>query len=102
LGSDFKAISEPNIGLGGIGFGNDLDFDSPDRPILTPIGLQRFLAVEEAWVEKNTQARLIPGQFKAGRYWRYRRADIEKQMLSGQVLLEKKKFTLQGLKKRNW
>lgn len=62
-----------------------------DRDILTPPQLVDWLEVGEDWVEKNTQARRIPGQFKAGRYWRYRRADIEKQILAtGQALLPKR------------
>lgn len=57
---------------------------------LTPAQLQDWLQVGEKWVEKNTQARRIPGQFKAGKYWRYERAAIEKHRLAtGDVLLPK-------------
>lgn len=63
------------------------DPDSPDRPTLTALGLQRWLNVGEDWVEKNTQAGRIPGQFKTGRAWKYERAAIELQKLTtGQVL----------------
>lgn len=42
------------------------------------------------WVEKNALARRIPGQFKAGRYRRYRKDAILRQILkTGRVLLEK-------------
>jgi hypothetical protein len=63
----------------------------PTNPeILTPDALEDWLGVGEEWVTKNTQARRIPGQFKAGRSWRYRKADIEKQILkTGQALLPK-------------
>lgn len=66
---------------------------TPSTPdILTPVALVDWLGVGEDWVEKNTQARRIPGQFKAGRYWRYRRSEIEKQILkTGQALLPKAK-----------
>lgn len=66
---------------------------TPTNPdILTPGGLVDWLGVGEKWVQKNTQARRIPGQFKAGKYWRYRRAEIEKQILkTGQALLPKAK-----------
>ncbi len=61
---------------------------SPEN--LTPEQLADWLQVGEKWVEKNTQDRRIPGQFKAGKYWRYNRASIEKQRLTtGSVLLPK-------------
>jgi hypothetical protein len=57
--------------------------------ILTPKTLRAWLDVGEDWVEKNTQKRLIPGMFKAGKYWRYRKVDIEKNILkTGQALLK--------------
>lgn len=63
------------------------DFDSPDRPILTALGLQRYLAVGDDWVEKNTLAKRIPGAFKVGKGWRYEKAAIDLQRLTtGQVL----------------
>lgn len=62
--------------------------ETPD--ILTPTGLVDWLKVGEDWVEKNTQAHRIPGQFKAGKYWRYRKVEIERQILkTGQALLPK-------------
>lgn len=64
------------------------DYDSPDRAILTPNGLRRFLGMSMKWVEVNTQARRLPGQFKSGGAWRYRKAAIELQIMNkGQVLL---------------
>lgn len=65
--------------------------DTPKTPdILTPNQLADWLQVGEKWVEKNTQARRIPGQFKAGKYWRYDRAAIEMQRLkTGEALLPK-------------
>lgn len=61
------------------------------KEMLTASDLGDWLQVGPKWVEKNTQARRIPGQFKAGRSWRYDRAAIEKQRLAtGQILLPKR------------
>ncbi len=76
------------------------DPDSPDLPNLTRRGLERFLNVGQRWVERNTAARRIPGQHRCGRVWRYKRADVEKAQLSGQVLLPKVKPVTLGLKGR--
>lgn len=66
---------------------------TPTDEILTAPELQDWLKVGEDWVEKNTQARKIPGMFKAGRSWRYRKVEIEKQILTtGQALLPKGKW----------
>lgn len=62
------------------------------RDILTPDQLADWLQVGPQWVLKNTLARRLPGQFKAGRSWRYDRAAIEKHRLTyGDVLLPKRK-----------
>ena len=53
----------------------------------TPEELTAFLNVPERWVEKNTYR--LPGRTKIGRYVRYRRADIERQLLTGSVLFPK-------------
>lgn len=63
--------------------------EAPADEVLTPKMLMDWLHVEEDWVEKNTQKRLIPGMFKAGKYWRFRKVDIELNIMkTGQVLLE--------------
>lgn len=68
----------------------DVEPSADGRPaFLTPEELAAFLKVPPRWVEKQTQARRLPGQTKVGRYWRYRRADIEKQILTGEILLPK-------------
>jgi len=46
-----------------------------------------YLNVPPRWVEKNTYR--LPGRTKVGRYVRYNRADIERQLLTGSVLLPK-------------
>ncbi len=65
---------------------------SREGEILTAAELEGWLKVGPDWVEKNTQARRIPGQFKAGRSWRYLKAAIEKNILTrGEALLPKAK-----------
>lgn len=62
---------------------------APPAEILTPETLRDWLQVEEKWVISNIEKRLIPGMFKAGRYWRFRKVEIEKNILAtGQVLLK--------------
>lgn len=64
----------------------------PTQEILTPEQLADWLQVGPQWVLKNTLARRIPGQFKAGRSWRYDRPAIERHRLAtGEVLLPKGK-----------
>jgi len=68
--------------------GNDIPVDDPEY--LTATQLAKKLNVGLRWVEKQTQARRIPGQIKIGRYWRYRRVDVEKRLLqSDQFLVER-------------
>ena len=67
---------------------------STQSEIYTPEELALFLKRPIQWVQKQAMAHLLPGQFKVGRFTRFMRADIEKQLLTGQVLLPKrpKKF----------
>ena len=66
------------------------NLDSTNQPeILTPKELAIFLKRSVQWVQKQAMARLLPGQFKVGRFTRFLKADIEKQLLTGQVLLPK-------------
>jgi hypothetical protein len=63
----------------------------PREEVLTPEDLYTLLRLEREtrWLEKNI--RRIPGRFKVGRFWRFRKADIEMQVLrTGQVLLPKR------------
>ncbi len=51
--------------------------------------MQRYNVLED-WIQKNTQAKRIPGQFKVGKSWRYPLAEIQKNILkTGQLLLKK-------------
>lgn len=56
-----------------------------DSPHLTPDELTAYLNVPPRWVEKNTHR--LPGRTKVGRYVRFRLVDIERQLLTGSVLL---------------
>jgi hypothetical protein len=61
---------------------------SNDEVLLTPRELANRLQISIKWVEKQTQNRRIPGQVKVGRVWRYSWVEIQRRMLSGQILLE--------------
>ena len=79
--------------------GGDLsDYDSPDQPNLTRKGLARLLNVSEKWVVSNTPR--IPGHNRPGRIHRYRRDEVIKAQLAGQILQPKPKVTSLGLKRR--
>lgn len=60
----------------------------------TPAGLATHVGMSEAWVEKYTQARRIPGQTKMGGAWRYHKVAVERALLSGQLLLPPEKAGL--------
>jgi len=64
---------------------------NPTEEVLTDEELAAWQKVGLEMIVKATQARRIPGAYKAGRSWRYRRADIERQILkTGQMLLPRK------------
>jgi predicted DNA-binding transcriptional regulator AlpA len=58
------------------------------EPLLSPEQLANKLNMSLKWVEKHTQERRIPGQVKVGRVWRYNWIEVQKRMISGQVLLD--------------
>jgi hypothetical protein len=55
---------------------------------ISPKQLATRLSMSLKWVEKQTQARRMPGQVKMGRVWRYHWVEVQKRMLTGQLLLE--------------
>ena len=57
---------------------------------LTPRQLAVRVNMSQKWVVKRTQERVVPGQIKIGRLWRYRRSDVEKHLKGGTFLLDKK------------
>lgn len=46
-----------------------------------------FLNCSKKFIEKHRVAGRIPGSVKVGYSWRYRKSEIEKRLLSGQLLL---------------
>jgi len=50
--------------------------------------LAQYLGVSRKAVIKWRQARRIPGAVRCGRVWRFRRTEIEKRLLSGELLLD--------------
>ncbi len=59
--------------------------------LITPKQLAERLGISLKWVEKHTQERRIPGQVKVGRVWRYEWVEIQKRIITGEILLEKPK-----------
>ena len=51
-------------------------------------GLARFLSVSGKTVVKWRDAGRLPGAVRVGRVWRFRRAEIERRLLSGTLLLD--------------
>jgi hypothetical protein len=65
--------------------------DSEDSEFLTAPQLAAKIHMSVAFVEKYTQSHRLPGMVKMGRFWRYRLIDVEKQLLTGQILLPPKR-----------
>ena len=59
-----------------------------EQEFLSTDSLARYLSVSKKFIEKH-RARRIPGACKIGYKWRFRRSEIEKRILSGQLLLDK-------------
>lgn len=49
--------------------------------------LAKYLNVSRKSIEKWRYQNRIPGQVKCGYSWRYRKSEVEKRLLSGQLLL---------------
>lgn len=65
-----------------------VNFSINPEPFLSPEQLANKLNMSIKWVEKHTQEHRIPGQVKVGRVWRYNWIEVQKRMISGQVLLD--------------
>jgi len=63
--------------------------DPNESEYLTPRQLAGKLNMSLKWVEKHTQGHRIPGQVKIGRAWRYDWIEVQKKILSGQLLLDR-------------
>jgi hypothetical protein len=57
---------------------------------LTGKQLARKINVSTKAVVKWTAARRLPGAYKMGRVWRYQWREIEKRLLSGSLLYDKR------------
>jgi hypothetical protein len=69
---------------------NDLNQAAPEPEYLTGKQLAEKLNVSIKAVVKWTATRRLPGACKMGRVWRYQWAAIEKKMLSGNLLYDKR------------
>lgn len=65
-----------------------LEKKTPESEFFTPDELASYLKVSKKFIEKHLSTRRIPGAVKIGRVWRFRRADIQKRLLSGSLLLD--------------
>lgn len=65
--------------------------DPNDSDFLTAPQLATKIKMSIAFVEKYTHSHRLPGMVRMGRFWRYRIADVEKQLLTGQILLPLKR-----------
>ena len=57
-----------------------------ESEFLSTIQLAKMLNVSTKSIEKWRNQRIIPGACKIGRCWRFRKNEIEKKLLSGQLL----------------
>lgn len=53
----------------------------------TPEELAALGNVGKRWVEKQIPKRRLPGMTKWGRYWRFRKSEVDRQLLTGSLLL---------------
>ncbi len=53
----------------------------------TPHELASLVRVGVRWIEKQIPKRLLPGMIKVGHYWRFRKSEVDRQLLTGSLLL---------------
>lgn len=53
----------------------------------TPAELAAMGRVGERWIEKQIPKRRLPGMTKWGRFWRFRKDEVDRQLLTGSLLL---------------
>ncbi len=58
-----------------------------DEKLLTTSELAQLLNISKKFIEKHAAARRLPGMVRIGRHWRFRKADVEKRLSSGSLLL---------------
>lgn len=53
--------------------------------------LAAYLNCSEKFIRKHIESRRLPGMVRVGRLYRFRKSDVEKRLLSGQLLLDSKR-----------
>lgn len=61
-----------------------------EQEFLTVKELAAYLNCSEKFIRRHIESRRLPGMVKIGRVYRFRKSDVEKKLLSGQLLLEKR------------
>jgi len=61
--------------------------ETEEAEYYTPDELAALVRVQRRWIEKQIPKRRLPGMTKVGRYWRFRKSEVEKQLLSGALLI---------------
>ena len=56
----------------------------------TPQELADYSHMSLKFIEKHIATGRLPGAVKMGRVWRFKRVDVEKQLLTGQLLFNEK------------
>lgn len=72
--------------------GFDMDKQIPpecETEYLSPDELAKKINMSKKFIKKHIQDRRLPGMVRCGRYWRFNRIELEKKLLSGNLLLEK-------------
>ncbi len=65
--------------------------DQETREYFSTESLARHIEVSKKSIEKWRDERRIPGAVRVGRVWRFRRVDVERQLLTGQFPMPKRK-----------
>ncbi|NLL15367.1 MAG: helix-turn-helix domain-containing protein [Fibrobacter sp.] len=61
-----------------------------EQEFLSVKQLADYLNCSEKFIRKYVERRRLPGMVKIGRVYRFRKSEVEKKLLSGQLLLEKR------------
>lgn len=60
-----------------------------EKELLTAKELAEFLSMSPKFVQKHISTKRLPGMVRCGRSWRFRKSEVQKRLLCGQLLLEK-------------
>jgi len=61
-----------------------------NNDFLTPEQLASMLQVSKKFIDKHIASRRLPGAVKIGRLWRFSRIEVEKRLVTGELLLPEK------------